>query len=81
MGMTQTVQVPAPFLPTEGQIKAQVALINSAVRNGDFRQATLLEQFIWEGVLEAVASGNAQAGYLAAAALDTKKIEFPRTSW
>jgi hypothetical protein len=39
-----------------------------------------MEQKLWEGSLEAVASGNAQAGYIAAEALDSKKIDFPRQS-
>lgn len=49
------------------------------VGQGDFAAATVAEKDIWEGVLEAVATSNAQAGYLAAEALRTRDYDFPRS--
>lgn len=57
-----------------------VAEIASLAGGGEDYTATRLERELWDGVLEAVASGNAQAGYIAAAALETKKIAFQRTA-
>jgi hypothetical protein len=76
--MTQTLSTEAPFLPTVPEVERVVAQIRSAVEHGKPMAAANMERAMWEGVLEAVASGNAQAGYLAAAALESKKIDFPR---
>jgi hypothetical protein len=69
-----------PFFSTVPQVRAVLEIIRKAAGAGLFEQATRMEQKLWEGSLEAVASGNAQAGYIAAEALDSKKIDFPRQS-
>lgn len=78
--MTQTgnphVQ-PVPFSSVT-EIRREVGLVAKAVAAGDLVSASLLERGIWDGVLEAIASSNAQAGYLATAALETKLINFQR---
>ena len=70
----------APAIYSEKQVQARVQEIGNLASFGEHYQATRLERQLWDDVLEAVASGNAQAGYLAAAALETKKIDFPRTA-
>jgi hypothetical protein len=76
--MTQTLSTEAPIIYSDRQVDARVAAIAEAVRVGKPMAARNMERQLWEDVLEAVASGNAQAGYLAAAALESKKIDFPR---
>lgn len=76
--MTQTGTTTAPMLTSTTEVHREIALIAKAVRAGDFTSARILETRMTEGVLEAIASGNAQAGWLAAAALESRAIEFPR---
>ena len=70
----------APAIYSDKQVDARVREIAAQAAGGEHYTATRLERQLWDDVLEAVASGNAQAGYLAAAALETKKIDFPRTA-
>lgn len=72
---------------TRPQPLNQVADVRRAIENlkrladaGEYAEATQLEREIWAGVLEAVATSNAQAGWLADAALTTRDISFPRVS-
>lgn len=60
-------------------VERMVAEIAALAAGGEHCTATRVERALWEGVLEGVASGSAQAGWLAAAALVTKEIDFPRT--
>lgn len=75
--MTQT-PITVPAICTERQVKDRVALIADEVINGRYTLAAHLERELWADVLETVAGGHAQAGYLAAAVLETKLISFPR---
>lgn len=78
--MTQTAApLTAPAIYSDKQVERLVNEIGVLAQAGEHYTATSLERQLWDDVLEAVASGNAQAGYLAAAALETKKIDFPRT--
>lgn len=76
--MTQTAAHSAPAIYSDKQVQARVLEIARVASFGEHYQATSMERALWDDVLEAVASGHAQAGYLAAAALETKNIEFPR---
>ena len=58
------------------EVRAEVARI--AEMTGDPEAAHGAEDELWRGVLEAIATGNAQAGYLAAEALKTRDLDFPR---
>jgi hypothetical protein len=79
MTTTQTAAPDVPIICTERQVQDRVARIRRfAEVHKDFPYAAKLEKVLWEQVLETIAGGHAQAGYLAAAALETKKIEFPR---
>jgi hypothetical protein len=60
-------------------VERAVANLERLVEAGEYQAAEQAERDIWEGVLEAVASGNAQSGYLAAEALKTKDLDFPRS--
>lgn len=60
------------------EVRREVGLVAKAAAAADYVSATILEHGLWEGVLEAIAGSNAQAGYLAAAALETKQLPFPR---
>lgn len=77
--MTQTSK-PRTIAPITDvrTVERKVAEIAALAGGEEFFMATFAERDLWEGVLEAVAGCNAQAGYLAAAALQTKEIDFPR---
>lgn len=60
------------------EVRAQVQQIEALVAQRDYEAAHGLERQLWDSVLEAIACGTAQAGYLASAALVTKEIDFPR---
>lgn len=68
------------MITDERTVTAKVREIGTLASFGEHYQATRLERDLWEGVLEGIASGNAQSGYLAAAALESRAIPFPRTS-
>jgi hypothetical protein len=74
---TQSNEV-APMITSTMVVKNMIELVKTYAEAGAFEDATRVERELWEGVLEAVAASNAQAGWLATAALETKKIEFPR---
>jgi len=78
--MTQTPSTEAPVITAVPAVQAKVREITTLAFHGEHYMATRVERDLWEGVLEAIAGCNAQAGYLAAAALETKKIDFPRTA-
>lgn len=61
-------------------VRSAIVDLNRMAQAGEYATATQIERDIWEGVLEAVATGNAQAGYLAAEALATKQMGFPRVA-
>lgn len=75
----QTAAPAAPITDTR-TAKKMVEEIARLVSFGEDYAATRLERELWEGVLEAIAGANAQAGYIAAAALESKKIDFQRTA-
>lgn len=77
MSAPQQPQAAVPF-SSVAEVRREVGLVAKAVAAGDLISATLLERGIWDGVLEAIAGSNAQAGYLAAAALETKQLDFQR---
>lgn len=76
--MTQTVQVQPVPLHSVDQVRDRVAQIADLAWHGEHYTAARLERALWDDVLEAIAGCNAQAGYLAAEALKTKAIDFPR---
>lgn len=76
--MTQTGTTEVTMLTSTTEVRRAVALIEESAKAGDFEQAHSLEDDMMIGVLEAIASGNAQAGYLAAEALKSREIDFPR---
>lgn len=75
--MTQTKPQTLPVTDVR-TVERAVAGIRALASGEEFFMATFAERALWDGVLEAVAGGNAQAAYLAGAALATKAIEFPR---
>jgi hypothetical protein len=74
----RAAKMDAPAIYSERQVEALVAQIAALAAGGEDYTAARLERDLWDKVLEAIASGHAQAGYLAAAALETKKIDFSR---
>ena len=60
------------------EVQRALTTIESAALSGQYATARGLERELWEGVLEAIASCNAQAGWIAAEALKSKAIVFPR---
>jgi hypothetical protein len=75
--MTQTSTAIEPVTSVDA-VRQRLAYIASLARQGDFEDATVVERALWEGVLEAVAGCNAQAGWIAAEALKSREIDFPR---
>ncbi|HEX8321670.1 hypothetical protein [Longimicrobium sp.] len=76
--MTQTSKPTAAPVTDVRTAERMVTEISALAGGGEHYQATFLEADLWEGVLEAVAGGHAQAAYLATAALKSKEIDFPR---
>lgn len=71
----------APQMITDVNTAKRLAnAVGVQAQAGEHYTATRLERELWAGVLEAVATGNAQSGYLAAAAMTTAQIDFPRTA-
>jgi len=60
------------------EVRQRLNYLRSIAAQGAFEQARVLERTLWDGVLEAIASCNAQAGWIAAEALKSKEIDFPR---
>jgi molybdate-binding protein len=78
-GTTFTTYQPIPdMLTSVTDVRRAVAQVQRAADELDYERAAGYERAMHEAVLEAVASGNAQAGYLAAAALESRDIDFPR---
>jgi hypothetical protein len=59
-------------------VRKSVAEVRRVVDTGDFEKAHGLERNVLLGALEAIASSNAQAGYIAAEALTVTEIDYPR---
>lgn len=78
--MMQTSTNEVQMITDERTVTRMVREIGSLAAGGEHYQASTLERDLWVGVLEAIASGNAQAGYLAASALESRSIPFPRTA-
>lgn len=76
--MTQTGSPTATPITDVRTVERKVAEIAGLAGGGEHYLATFAERALWEGVLEAIAGCNAQAGYLAAAALKSTEIDFPR---
>jgi hypothetical protein len=76
--MTQTSKPTATPIHDGRVAERMVAEIAALANGGEHYSATFLEAELWEGVLESIAGANAQAGYLAATALKSKAIDFPR---
>jgi hypothetical protein len=81
MTQTSNPELPPAIDPlfSESEIRHTVSYVWSLVALGDYADAAEVERTLHTRVLEAIASGTAQAGYLAAAALETRKIAFPRS--
>jgi hypothetical protein len=59
-------------------VRRALAEVQAAVDEGDFEKAHSREREVLLGALEAIASSNAQAGYIAAEALTVTEIDYPR---
>lgn len=66
--------------PLTSVVAVRTALdgVREAVAEGDFEKAHGRERDLLIGALEAIASSNAQAGYIAAEALTVTEIDYPR---
>lgn len=79
--MTQTSTAQPVLVPifAVDEVRQTVTYIRSLAAIGEYASATICERILWTRVLEGIASGTAQAGWLAAAALESRSIDFPRT--
>lgn len=68
-----------PMISSVSEVRSYLATIEINAQVGNNERATHLERALWEAVLEGIASGTAQAGWLAAEALKSQTIDFPRT--
>ena len=76
--MTQTeYQIPTN-LHSVDQVKRVNKMIKDLAEGGEIYMATDLERKLHTAVLESVAGGNAQAGWIAGEALNSSKIPFKR---
>lgn len=63
---------------TTKDIEGRVAAIKQQAAEHDDESAHILEDALWQVVMEAIADGDPNASRLAAAALKTKDIKFAR---
>jgi hypothetical protein len=62
------------------EVRQTVNYIRSLAACREYADAAICERTLHARVLEGIASGTAQAGWLAAAALESRSIDFPRTN-
>lgn len=76
--MTQTESNRIAPITSTTEVRREVSRVAELAERGEYTWAAVLERNLWEGVLEAIACCNAQAGWLATEALKSKDIDFPR---